>query len=39
MLKLNNQQTTLRFAIIGVIVLSMLIPLMLVQGVTDERHP
>lgn len=35
---LRSQQTTLRFAIIGVIVLAMLIPLAMVQGVTEERQ-
>ena len=35
---LRNHQTTLRFAIIGVIVLSMLIPLTMVDGVTGERQ-
>jgi len=35
---LRNHHTTLRFAIIGVIVLSMLIPLAMVDGVTEERQ-
>jgi inner membrane protein len=35
---LQNQQTTLRFGLIGVIVLAMLIPLAMVEGVTDERQ-
>jgi inner membrane protein len=34
----QNQQTTLRFGLIGVIVLAMLIPLAMVEGVTDERQ-
>lgn len=38
MAPIRNNQTTLRFAIIGVIVLSMLIPLALVDGVTEERQ-
>ena len=35
---LRNQQTTIRFAMIGLIVLAMLIPLSLVEGVTRERQ-
>ncbi len=35
---LENQGTTLRFGLIGVIVLAMLIPLTMVEGVTDERQ-
>jgi inner membrane protein len=34
----NQQQTTMRFVIIGVIVLAMLIPLAMVEGVTEERQ-
>lgn len=35
---LRDQPTTVRFAIIGVIVLAMLIPLAMVEGVTEERQ-
>ncbi|MEJ2089953.1 MAG: inner membrane CreD family protein [Gammaproteobacteria bacterium] len=35
---LSGQQTTIRFAVIGVIVLAMLIPLAMVEGVTEERQ-
>ena len=35
---LRDQPTTVRFAIIGVIVLAMLIPLSMVEGVTEERQ-
>ena len=34
----GNHQTTIRFAVIGVIVLAMLIPLAMVEGVTEERQ-
>ena len=34
----SHQQTTMRFVIIGVIVLAMLIPLAMVEGVTKERQ-
>ena len=34
----NTRQTTIRFAIIGALVLAMLIPLAMVEGITDERQ-
>ncbi|MFV2091431.1 MAG: inner membrane CreD family protein, partial [Pseudomonadales bacterium] len=33
-----DQQTTRRFAVIGVIVLAMLIPLTMVEGISTERQ-
>lgn len=35
---LNSQKTTLRFVVIGLIVLAMVIPLAMVEGVTEERQ-
>ena len=35
---LSSQKTTLRFVVIGLIVLAMVIPLAMVEGVTEERQ-
>jgi inner membrane protein len=34
----DTQQTTIRFAIIGALMLAMIIPMALVEGVTDDRQ-
>jgi len=36
--RLSDHQTTVRFLVIGMIVLAMLIPLAMVEGVTEERQ-